>query len=71
MGDENIWTTYVIPIASGVLPILLAGAGALLRVCRMLADIQQQNAAQNTQLVALARAVEQLQQWAMGGRDGR
>ena len=66
MGDENIWTTYVIPIASGVLPILLAGAGALLRVCRRFDRVEEQNAVQSQQLASLTAAVERLQVWALG-----
>ena len=54
-----------------VVTLLGAGGGALLRVCRMLREIQEQNVIQNTQLVALTRSVEQLQQWAMARRDGR
>lgn len=69
--EENVWTTYVIPIASGVLPILAAGAAALLRVCRRFDRVEQQNAVQSAQLATLTRAVEQIQQWAMGGKDGR
>ena len=70
MGDETIWTTYVIPIASGVLPILLAGAGALLRVCRRFDRVEQQNVFQSQQLASLAAAVERLQVWALG-RSGQ
>mgnify|MGYP006935519096 CR=1 FL=1 len=59
-------------VAGGsVVAILGAGGEALRRVCRRFDRVEQQNAVQSAQLATLTRAVEQIQQWAMGGKDGR